>query len=424
MRLTRVFLSVFVCLLAAKVCFAYVPEPQTEGKFFPSKGTMASEEYEAKAGMPVYEYGKGIQWGPVHFKPELNYSYRWDSNVFYEDTNNESDYVNTLNGNLLAELPFAGGQHLLSAAYGFRREWFSRFNTQNHTDHKGTVGLNLNFVPFTLDLEDTYERTESRANTEFTERILRDENAFHSLLEIPFASFFLENEITDFDISYDRPSDAVFDHNLFTIYQRIGYDMTPNTQLLGEYAYVGVWYDQDTFGDRDGDAHQYMLGMRGKLTERIAYQVWGGAQHRIYDDSVRPDFNGFITRGALQWDPNEGNRILLRGTREPVESTFDNQSFYTRNRGQLTWRRQIAERWFFNLNGSLEYHEYSRITVLPGESATRRDTSWDTGTGLEYRMPNDLVSLTLDYRHVGRDSNLVGLDYDGDEISAGVRAAF
>ena len=76
MRLTRVFLSVFVCLLAAKVCFAYVPEPQTEGKFFPSKGTMASEEYEAKAGMPVYEYGKGIQWGPVHFKPELNYSYR------------------------------------------------------------------------------------------------------------------------------------------------------------------------------------------------------------------------------------------------------------------------------------------------------------------------------------------------------------
>ena len=423
MNKLRIALSVVVSLLVASHCYAYVPEPQSEGKFFPSKGTMASEEYESKAGMPVYDYGKGIQWGPVHLKPELDYRYRWDDNVFYDEANPKSDYVNSLKGTFLAELPLSGGQHLLSAAYSFYSEWFNRFEAQNHTDHRGTIGLDLNFVPFTLNLEDTYERTESRANTEFTDRIQRDENAFHSLLEVPFASFFLENEITDFDVSYDRTIDAIFDHNLFTVYQRVGYDMTPNTQLLGEYAYIGIWYDQDTTGDRDGDAHQYMFGLRGKLTERLAYQVWAGAQHRIYDDFARPDFNGFVSRGALQWDPSELNRIILKADREPQESTYDNQSFYTRNRGQLSWRRQIAERWFVNTSGSLDYHEYSRISSVP-EPTTRRDTIWDAGTGLEYKMPNDIVTLTVNYRHVGRDSNMAGFDYDGNEISLGARASF
>jgi len=425
MRAKYTFFVVLSLLLSTCTSHAFVPEPESAGKFFPGKGTTASETYESSAGMPVYDYGKGIQWGPLHLKPELDYSYRWQDNIFYEETDEKSDYINNLKGGILAELPLSGGQHLLSAGYNFDSEWFSRFDSQNHTDHRGNIGLNLNFVPFTLDIEDAYERTESRANTEFTQRVQRDENAFHSLLEVPFASFFLENEITDFDISYDSAANAAFDHNLFTVYQRVGYDMSPNTQLLGEYAFINIAYDQETFGERDGDAHQYMLGLRGKFTERIAYQAWGGGQNRVYDDSTRPDFHGFVTRGALQWDPTETNRIILRADRTPQESTFDNQSFYTRNRLGLNWRLQIAERWFVNTQGGYAFHRYSRVTVQStGSQVTREDNEWSAGTGLEYRMPNDIVSIVLDYRHTGRDSNIAGLSYEGNEISAGIRARF
>jgi hypothetical protein len=421
--LNKSFLAVFSLLLISSTAFAYVPEPQSEGKYFTAKGTKASESYEATAGMPVYDYGKGLQWGPVHFKPALEYRYLWNDNIFYEEEIRKSDYVNRLIGALDAELPLGGGQHLLTAGYGFTREWFNRFGTQDHTDHRVKGGLNLNFVPFTLDIENEYERTVSRANTEFTERIQRDENAFHSLLEVPFASFFLENEITDFDITYDRPVDAVFDHNLFTVYQRVGYDMTPNTQLLGEYAFINI--DYDNTASRNGDGHQYMLGMRGKFTERIAYQAWGGVQHRIYDEDIRPDFNDFVARAAIQWDPTESNRFLWRVDRAPQESTFDGQSYYTRNRTELTWRLQIAERWFINTGGMYGYHEYSRISRrVTGEDETRRDHVYDVGTGLEYRMPNDILSLAVDYRHTGRSSNLTGLDYEANEISMGVKASF
>ena len=423
----QVLSAFFLFLLTLTgVSYAYVPEPQSEGKFFESKGTAASAEYESRAGAPVYDYGKGIQWGPLHLTPTFDYDYTWTDNIFFEANNEKSDYVNRLAGELLAELPLGGGQHLLSGSYRLTQEYFSRFGAQDHTDHRGTVGLDLNFVPFTLNLEDTYEQTVSRADTEFTDRIKRDENAFHSLLEVPFASIFFEQEITDFDVSYSRNVDAVFDHNIFTTYQRVGYDLGPQTQLLGEYTFINIAYDQQTLGDRDGDGHQYMIGLRGKFTERLVYQAWTGAQHRIYDDSVRPDFNGVVARGAVQWDPNELNRVILKADRTPQESTFDNQSYYTRNRVELSWRRQIAERWFWESSGSVGYHEYSRITTIPSlfQDFTRRDTLWDAGTGVEYLMPNDIVSIVLNYHFVSRDSSFSALDYDANEVSAGVRARF
>ena len=39
-------------------------------------------------------------------------------------------------------------------------------------------------------------------------------------------------------------------------------------------------------------------------------------------------------------------------------------------------------------------------------------------------MPNEIVSITLDYNFSSRDSDFSELDYDANEISAGIRATF
>ena len=79
-----------------------------------------------------------------------------------------------------------------------------------------------------------------------------------------------------------------------------------------------------------------------------------------------------------------------------------------------------------NTRGQVAYNEYSRITIQPltGLQRTRHDYVWDAGAGIEYRMPNDIVSIVLDYRFTSRESNLDGLGYQASEISAGVRASF
>jgi hypothetical protein len=395
---------------------------KSEGKYALSKGTKADALYEERQGAPVYEYGKGLHLGPVHLKPSIDYNWEYDTNIFMEENGRQSDVINRLMPDLRAELPLNGGQHLLHAGYRAVVEWFERHGDQDHDDHTGTLGADLNFVPFTLSVEDTLTRTVDRADTEFTTRVQRDENTFRGLLEVPFSMFFLESEVYDFDVSYDNVLNQVFDHHEFNFYQRAGYDWTPSTQLMVEYGYKNLSYNNND--TRDGDANQFAFGARGHLTELVTYQAWLGAQYRIYDEDARPDYNGLIARAALRWDMSEQSRLELRGDIAPQESTFDGQSFYVRHRIEGELRRQLAERIFLNARAGVDYNEYSRITVRDNTERTRRDYQYFTAAGLEYLMPNDLVSFFGEYMFQARDSNTALLDYDDQKVTGGVRARF
>ncbi len=398
----------------------------TSGSTAHSQGTKASEQYEneGRAGGPIYDYGKGIQIGPAHFIPSIGYDYAWLDNVFYDERGTKSDYVNRLNTDITGELPLGGGQHLISMSYVTSTEWFERFSSQDHTDQTVGAGIKLNYVPFSLNVEDHFQRTVDRSGTEFTARIPRDENTSHGLLEIPFSQFFLETEVFDLNEDYRNPDQITFTHNDLGIFQRAGIDISGNNQFLVEYGYKNIDYSGTP--ERNATANQFALGLRGNLTERVTYQIWGGAQYRIYDLDSLPDFNGFIMRGAFQYAISDTSHVALKLDRTPQESTFDNQSFYVRNRAEIDWRQQIAERIFFNTRESLDYNEYSRITVFNSiKQQTRRDYTWQAGAGLEYQLPNNLTSLTLDYRFNGRVSNLDGsLGYDAQEITAGIRTSF
>ncbi len=402
--------------------FAALPELKSAGKYIVSKGTKAAGDYQGRAGGPSYEYGKGLRLGALTVKPFVQYVAEWTDNVFFDEEDEKDDLIHNLGLGAGAEMPLDGGRHLLYGSYAANFQWFDQFSSQDHTDQAYKAGFDLNFVPFSLSAEDTFRITTDRSDTEFTTRVPRNENYFDSLLEIPFARFFLETEGTDLDINYRSPENSVFDHNIFTIYQRVGVDVGTHTQFLAEYAYIGISYDNAD--GRDGDGHQAMLGLRGQATARISYQVWGGAQWRTYDDDSRPDFNDFVFRGSVQYDISESSYLILKGVRTPQESTFDDQSFYVKNKGELTWRQRITERLYVNSHGSLSYNDYSRKTVRVGVDTTREDYVWDAGVGLEYFMPNDLISFFGDYKVQSRDSNIPGFDYDSQVVSVGVKSLF
>src|SRR3989338_2623372 len=268
------FKQIFVvaCLLATtSVAFAALPEIKSEGKFVQGKGTKASEAHEKRMSEPFYEYGRGIQVWEMHIIPTVDYSYNWDNNIFLEESGRRSDMFHRLSAGLTGELPLGGGQHVLSSSYLADAEWFQSHSDQDHFDQTFGLGAELNFVPFTLAVDDSYRKTVDRADTEFTTRVTRDENVARGLLEIPFASFFLETEVYDLDVDYRLPEDSVFDHHDFTVFQRVGFDVAPSTQLLAEYGYENLDYPK--FGERNGDANQAVLGLRGNWTERITYQA-------------------------------------------------------------------------------------------------------------------------------------------------------
>lgn len=411
-------------LFVSNASAAVLDEPKSGGKFFQSKGTKSEEAYQeqGRAGAPVYEYGKGLKIGPALLKPSVQYNSTWDGNIFLEENARKSDYINYFEAGVDAELPLQGGQHLLTAGYEHDFEWFNRFPDQDHNDYHINGALQLNYVPFTLNVDHLFSHTVDRADTEFTNRVGRIENTSHGLLEIPFARFFLESEAFNLLVNYILPENSVFDHDDFMFYQRVGYDVGPQTQLLAEYGHKAIDYYKVT--DRDGRAEQVALGLRGNLGARMVYQAWGGAQFRIYDESTRPDFNGFIARGALQYDISDKSSLILKVDRSPQESTFDGQSYYVRDRGELQWRQQVRERLFFTTRGIVNHNAYSRITVRGGDEETRRDWVHEETVGLEYLMPNELVTFFAEYKFRARESNTQPLDYDASSATAGVKARF
>lgn len=423
---SKVIGLILLSLLVAHAVFAAAPEPKSEGKFFSSKGTKSDENYQGRAaGFLNYQLGRGINIGDLLIKPIVAYVHEWASNIFFEENGRKEDHMDRLNAGFGAELPLNGAQHLLSFKYMSMMEWFERYDQENHDDHSFRGQLDLNFVPFNLELDNTFQKTVDRSDTEFTDRIKRDENTAHVLLEVPFAAFFLESEFFDFDIDYDDSTNSIFDHNEMSVYQRVGLDLGPSTQLLAEYGYTLIDYDHgDDVNGRDGDAQQVMLGVRGNRGSRISYQFWSGGQWRIYDLSSRPDYNGLIFRSALQYDISETSNIVLKGSRLTQESTFDDQSFYVRNRLEIGWRQQIADHLFFNSHELLDYNEYSRITVRNNTERTRRDYVWESAAGLEYIFAQDFASLFCQYAYQARESNTSGLAYDSQSITAGIKSKF
>ncbi|HTL70388.1 MAG TPA: outer membrane beta-barrel protein [Candidatus Eisenbacteria bacterium] len=416
-------LVAFLCGFSASAAHADSVVPQSDGKFMQNKGTKSSESYEGTP-QPFYEYGKGMQLGSIHIKPLAEYSVNYESNIFYSDSGHKDDVIHRIDAGANAEMPLNGGQHLASLGYMAEVERFSTNDSESHADQTLQGGLDLNFVPFSVNLRDSFKHTVSRSDTEFTDRVLRKEYQFDGVLEVPFAVFFLETELDNFYIHYQNNDNDVFDHDIFTVYQRVGYDLGPNTQILAEYAHLFINYELETFGDRDGDADQWAGGIRGALGTKTTYQLWLGGQWRVYNDDTRPDFSGFIARGALQYDLSDKSYLMVRGGRTPYESTFDNQSFYTRNRMEFIWKQQLRERFFFQTREILDYNEYSRISTVNGDSTTRRDYVWQTGLGVEYFLPNEYISFFAEYKFNARDSNTFNLDYDAQTVSLGVKAVF
>ena len=428
MRSLKSLLAISIALVFLSVtcspAWSVVPEPKSAGEFTRGKGTKTEESYKnEQAEGPVYEYGKGFLFGALHIKPTAEYGYVWDNNIFYDDSGRREDWIHKLIAGAEADLPVSGGQHTLTAGYKAEAEYFDRFEEQDHVDHSVSVGGEFSMNSFSFSINDVFETTVDRADTEFTNRVKREENALNALLEVPFAQFFLETELLSFDIDYqDDPLNERFDHIETTIFQRAGLDVAPSTQLLVEYGFTEIHYSHAA--DREGDAHQTSVGLRGYLGERTSYQIWTGAQTRIYEADERPDFTGVIVRSAVQYDFSEESSIVFRANRGPHESTFDDQSFYVRNRAELEWRQQVAERVFVSAKERVDYNEYSRISLRGGDDETRRDYVWQSGLGAEYFMPNELISFYCEYLYKGRDSNTFLLDYDAQTVTVGVRSIF
>ena len=363
-------------------------------------------------------------WEKGHIKviPSVKYQQRWDSNVFYDRDDPQHDWMSITTPGIIGEFGFGPeGKHKLRVDYSVELAAFYRFTDQNYGNHNLDTGAFLDFEDYTLDLNNNFKFTSSRAGTEFQSRNLRKEDTATAVLGWHY------NKI-DFDTGYkfyvvDYLSDTL---NALDYYYNEGWitgyvQVAPKTQALLEFDYKNLQYWNT--GGRNANAFAILTGVRGKITQKIDGTVKIGYKSKLYNGVATSsnDFYGFTAGMDLFYDMNERVDMTLSFYREPYESTYGNNNYYIGDHLLYGLVYDIGN----NFTGILNSFWYHNSYESPGfgESEKRMDNEWEIMPRLEYAWKEYLV-VGFDYKFHQRASNMHSRGYTQHVVDADVKLMF
>ena len=362
-------------------------------------------------------------WEKGHVKvvPSCIYQQRWDSNVFYDRDDPQHDWMSITTPGILGEFGFGPeGKHKLRVNYSVELGAFYRFTDQNYGNHNLDTGAFLDFEDYTLDVNNNFKFTSSRAGTEFQNRNLRKEDTADAVLGWHY------NKI-DFDTGYrfyvvDYLSDTLdsldyyYNEGWITGYVQVA----PKTQALLEFDYKNLQYWNT--GGRNANAYAILTGVRGKITQKIDGTVKIGYKSKLYNgDNVDNNFYGFTAGMDLFYDMNDRVDMTLSYYRQPYESTYGNNNYYVGDHLNYNLTYDIGNNFTGILNAFWFHNSYK--SPGPAESKKRLDNEWEIMPRLQYAWKEYLV-LGIDYKFHQRASNIHSRGYTQHVVDADIKVMF
>ena len=361
-------------------------------------------------------------WEQGHMKvvPSFKTRLEYDSNIFYDRNDPKHDWLTILTPGIMGELGFgAEGKHKAFMEYFVDLGMFGKYDDQNYGNHNAFGGVSLDFEDYTLDLNNRFLFTSSRAGTEFEQRNLRKEDTFNAVLGWHY------NKI-DFDTGYefyivDYLSDTL---QAFNRYENRGWiagyvEVAPKTQALLELDYRNLQYP-DTSG-RNGNAYWALAGVRGQITAKVTGVAKAGYKIKDYNASSANDFSNVAAFIDIMYDMNERVDMTFSYIRDAFESTYGNNNYYT------------GDHFLYNLTYDLGYDFVGILDAMynhnaypspgAGEDKKRLDNEWDVKPRLEYHW-KEYVVLGMDYRFHQRESNIGSRRYDQHVVAGDVKVMF
>jgi hypothetical protein len=358
--------------------------------------------------------------GSLKIVPAFKSEGQWDSNIFYDEKDAHGDFISLLTPGIAGELGFGtGDKNKLKAAYSCEAGLFAKYDDQKYANQTVDGGVALDFDEYTLDVNDNFQFTSSRAGTEFDSRTLRRLNTLDTVLGAHF------NKI-DFDFGYklsttdyvSKSLDSIdyYENSLWTT----GYiEVAPKTKSLLEFTYSNIQYPDGS--GRDGNTYRVMAGVEGNLTSKLTGIIKGGVKTKIYDSDVQNDFLGPVANAMLVYNVNKKVDCTLSYTREAFEAVYSNNNFYVGDQFISGITYKFGDGFTAKLDG--QYFLNSYTSPAAGESKKRVDNEWGLTPGLDYAF-NEWLSSGIYYKFHQRESNIAGKDYDQHVIGINAMVKF
>ena len=192
------------------------------------------------------------------------------------------------------------------------------------------------------------------------------------------------------------------DRDEYTETARLGYSVSPDTNVYVEGRFDQRRYNQSAVSSKDSDGWAAVAGTEFKITRLTQGNVYAGYQERDYKGAGLGSTQGLAYGVDVKWFVTPLTTVTLSGDSRVEETTVASASGYDRN----------------NLEFNVDHELLRNVILSGGASYTNDDFNEDprnddvTGAhvGVKYLL-NRNFDVGLDYSFTNRDSNTAGYDY-------------
>jgi hypothetical protein len=344
----------------------------------------------AQVPKQTFEAGNGnLRLGPVRVHPFLSVGEMFDSNVFLQPTDTQSDFITVISPGFILNLPL--GRHQVSVGYRGGLSWY---------------------------LQDEVQRTNERPNTQFDPLIERWQNDGATGTEYKFAdrwaaSLNYLNILYAYENQPPLPDGTLqnYGSELNRVEQYASVDLyylvAPKTSLLAEYTYIPINYANDTTAEtRNNYSNVGRVGVRGRITSKITALAKVGYQAKVFNNPGQDGYDGPVANLSVVYQPTDWTQLTLLFDRETQEASFLQQGddFYVWTGGSLLLEHVFTPKLRAFVLGAIGNADYGR--------SQRNDDLYEGSVGIRYQI-QDYLAVSGQYLYEQRVSaNTPGYDFD------------
>jgi hypothetical protein len=414
-----------------------------KNKRFATQGAMKTGLFLICLGLFVWAPSafamRNIHLGRIEINPELSYKGEYNDNIYFEDRNEDSDFIHTITPGIGLKISGMPG-NFLSAGYKVGIVKYSDDDDNDYEDHRLFVSAGLKtpkglYLRMKDGFQDTEDPFDSKEEFRLGVQTERWNNLVNVIAGFEFAERYgIEATYQNFVERYDRTKDEFQDTIEHTYGIAVLYNLTPKTALLAQYLRNDTEYDAQNDGidvNRDGIDEwnsgnsqdyvidRFLIGARFKPGGKLSGEFKLGYGTIDFDNDA--DKNGneydddsfFAVEADVGYKPVEKTTLSLYLKRYKQASTSadvstDVSATYLRTIIGVALTQNFTDRISTNLG--LEWSNKDYLDERPGSPKRELDL-YTTRCGIDYSIM-DWLSAGLSYKYQDDQANRSQYDYD------------
>lgn len=365
--------------------------------------------------------------GPVSLRPQFEIVEEFNDNIFYHETDRQSDFITTF----APGLKFLVGQDLpdenhIKLQYTLEELLYANHTSQNATQHKFLTDTHFEKGQFGLDGSDHFEMLSSILGGGFSIRGQKiDRNIWYDIYRVRYKmgermAVYVEGQHVDADYRTKLP---LFDTRTLLGTGGFEYTLSGDVFLFGEVYYGQTSLRSNAVATRPPGTSFVggFVGARGKFTEKIDGTLKAGYEVSTFrgnlpdglDDSAG---SAPVVEASVRYAITERMRASLTYSRRQHVSVQFVRSAYVLDSvtAQITETLGSTGRLQLDLLGSYAMYSFDPAPAYPGG---RTDSDWKVQAGASYFFQTWL-STRLEYSFEEFTSDFASVvDYNVNRVT-------